>query len=88
MLTFNVAIWIFGFLFSNLRFNAFIASFGCTLFERIISEISKFKAISSLYTRNVSNLAGPDGTEVLTKTKQLLSQPARPWARKRKTSPP
>lgn len=47
-LTFNVASWILGFRFSKRRFKDLMASLGCTLLDRTISEISRFSAISSL----------------------------------------
>lgn len=44
---FNVANWTFGFLFASLFFSDLIASLGCTVFDRIRSEISRLVAISS-----------------------------------------
>jgi hypothetical protein len=46
--TIKAAIWMFGFLLPIRRFNDRIASFGCTVFERMMSEISRLSAISSL----------------------------------------
>ena len=48
LLTFSVASCTFGFLCPIRRFKDLMASLGCTLFERITSEISRFKAMSSL----------------------------------------
>ena len=45
--TFRVASWMFGFLCSIRLFNDLMASFGWTLLERMMSEISKFNARSS-----------------------------------------
>lgn len=47
-LTFSVANCTFGFLCPMRRFSDRMASLGCTAFERTRSEISRFKAISSL----------------------------------------
>lgn len=45
--SFNVESWMFGFLLPIRFFNDLIASFGCTVFDRIRSEISRLVAISS-----------------------------------------
>lgn len=45
--TFKVASWIFGFLLPSLLFNDRMASFGGTVLDRIISEISRLAAMSS-----------------------------------------
>ena len=44
---------MFGFLLSSRRFKDFIASLGCTLFERMRSDISKLRAMSSLLALKV-----------------------------------
>lgn len=46
--TFKAAICMFGFLLPIRRLRDRIASFGCTVFDRIMSDISKLRAISSL----------------------------------------
>ena len=51
--TFRVASWILGFLFPIRFFNARIASLGCTVLERITSDISRLRGMSSL--QRVSN---------------------------------
>ncbi len=48
MRTFKALSWVFGFELSMRRFSERIASFGWTVLERMTSEISRFRAISSL----------------------------------------
>lgn len=54
MVTLSVAICTFGFLLPSRFFRDRIASFGCTVLERIMSEISRFNARSSLWRERVS----------------------------------
>ena len=48
LLTFSALSWVFGFLLPMRFLSERIASFGCTVFDRMTSEISKLRAISSL----------------------------------------
>ena len=45
--TLSAASWTLGFLFPMRFFNDLAAAIGCTVFERMVSEISRFVAISS-----------------------------------------
>jgi hypothetical protein len=49
--TFSALNWVFGFLLPIRFFRDRIASFGWTVFDRMTSDISRFRAMSSLHTR-------------------------------------
>jgi hypothetical protein len=80
---------MFGFLLSSRRFRDFIASLGCTLFERIRSDISKLSAMSSLLAPKVRRVV-EQGSENGPPTRMMMSpsQPAHQAGKLKKTSPP
>lgn len=47
-LTFSALSWVFGFLWLMRFFKERMASFGCTVLERMTSDISRLRAMSSL----------------------------------------
>jgi hypothetical protein len=54
-----VASWTLGFLWPILRFSDFMASLGCTVLDRITSDISRFSGMSSLHTVSVRCYSSP-----------------------------
>lgn len=58
MYTLSAASWMFGFLLPMRRLRERMASLGCTVFERMTSEISRLSAMSSLYSALVYHVEG------------------------------
>lgn len=88
--TFRAASWTLGFLFPIRFFSERMASLGCTVLDRITSEISRLRGMSSLYCINMS--ASCISVRLLPRTssrwwRARSARRARCWSRTR-TSPP